>query len=197
MDRSSSTPPSGQPPSAAFADQHRSVDGDGVRVDGERPRAGPPIGGSEGTGVSPSTWEQRPRPRSGSALVIGRWGPASLAELTADRRQLAVALHDGARPPGADEGAVEGLLLAYQELTSNALRHGRWPVGVTVSSTDTGWLLEVSDAAADRPPRLAIGRDPGLGGLGLRMVAEMSNAHGWDTDGYRKVVWARFDYTSP
>jgi two-component sensor histidine kinase len=146
--------------------------------------------------MSPSPWEQRPRPRSGSALVIGRWGPAGLEELTADRRQLSAALHDGARPPGADEGAVELLLLAYQELTSNALRHGRRPVGVTVSSTDTGWLLEVSDAAADRPPRPAIDRDPRLGGLGLRMVAEMSNAHGWDTDGYRKVVWARIDYTS-
>jgi two-component sensor histidine kinase len=120
-----------------------------------------------------------------------------LAELTADRRQLSAALHDGARPPGADEGAVEGLLLAYQELTSNALRHGRWPVGVTVSSTDAGWLLEVSDAAADRPPSPAIGRDPGLGGLGLRMVADMSNAHGWEIDGYRKVVWARIDYISP
>jgi hypothetical protein len=162
-----------------------------------RPRAGSPTGGPEGTDVSPSPWEQRPRPASERALVIGEWGPAGLADLTADRRQLSAALHDGARPLVADEGAVEGLLLAYQELTSNALRHGRWPVGVTVSSTDAGWLLEVSDAAADRPPSPAFGRDPGLGGLGLRMVAEMSNAHGWDTDGYRKVVWARIGYTSP
>ena len=129
--------------------------------------------------------------------MIGRRGPAELADLTADRRRLSAALHDGARPPGADEDAVERFLLAYQELTSNALRHGRWPVGVTVSSTDTGWLLEVSDAAADQPPRPAIGRDPGPGRLGLRMVADMSNAHGWDTDGHRKVVWARIDYTSP
>jgi hypothetical protein len=173
------------------------IDEDDVRADGQRPRAGPPIGASEGTGVSPSTWEPRPRPESGSALVIGRWRPAGLADLTADRRRLSAALHDGARPPGADEGAVERLLLAYQELTSNALRHGRWPVGVTVSSTGTGWLLEVSDAAADRPPSPAIGRDPGLGGLGLRMVADMSNAHGWEIDGYRKVVWARIDYISP
>ena len=197
MDWPSSTPPSGQPPKRPPPVSTGGVAEDGLRADGVRPRAGSPIDGPEGTDVSPSTWEQRPRPDSGSALVIGRWGPAGLAELTADRRQLSAALHDGARPPGADEGAVELLLLAYQELTSNALRHGRWPVEVTVSGTDTGWLLEVSDAAADRPPRPAIGRDPGLGGLGLRMVAEMSNAHGWDTDGHRKVVWARIDYTSP
>ena len=134
--------------------------------------------------------EQRPRPESGSALVIGRGGSAGLAELTADRRRLSAALHDGARPSGADEGGVERLLLSYQELTSNALRHGRWPVGVTVASNDTSWILEVSGAAADQPPSPVIGRDPGQGGLGLHMVAEMSNAHDWDTDGYRKVVWA-------
>ena len=136
-------------------------DEDAVRADGDCPRTGSPIGGSEGTGASPSTWEQRPRAESGSALVIGRWGRAGLAELT-----------------------------------SNALRHGRPPVEVTMASTDTSWVLEVSDAA-DQPPTPAIGRDPGQGGLGLRMVAEMSNARGWDTDGYRKVVWARIDYTSP
>src|SRR5688500_2757303 len=138
MDSSSSTPPSGQPPKRPQPVSIGGVAEDGVRADGVRPRAGSPIGGPEGTDDSPSTWEQRPRPASESALVIGKWGPAGLAELTADRRQLSAALHDGARPPGADEGAVEGLLLAYQELTSNALRHGRWPVGVTVSSTDTG-----------------------------------------------------------
>ncbi len=66
-----------------------------------------------------------------------------------------------------------------------------------MSSNDTSWLLEVSDAAADRPPSPAIGRDPGQGGLGLHMVAQLCDAHGWDTDGHRKVVWARIDYTSP
>jgi two-component sensor histidine kinase len=128
--------------------------------------------------------------------VIGRWGPAGLGDLTADRRRLSAALHDGARPPGADEGAVERLLLSYQELTSNALRHGCWPVGVTVSSTDTGWLLEVSDAAADRPPSPAIGRDPAQGGLGLHLVALLCDAHGWTTDGHRKTVWALIDHIS-
>ena len=147
--------------------------------------------------MSPSTWGQRPRPESARALMIGRWWPAGLANLTADRRTLAAALDDGACPPNADESAVERLLLTYEELTSNALRHGRPPVEVTVASTDTSWLLEVSDAAANRPPTAAIGRDPGHGGLGLHMVAALSNARGWDTVGYRKVVWARIDYNSP
>jgi hypothetical protein len=25
----------------------------------------------------------------------------------------------------------------------------------------------------------------------------MCDAHGWDTDGHRKILWARIDYTSP
>jgi hypothetical protein len=65
-----------------------------------------------------------PGPSPG-ALTVGRWEPASLADLTADRRQPAAALHDGARPSCADEHAVERLLLAYDELTPNALRPGR------------------------------------------------------------------------
>ena len=145
--------------------------------------------------MSPSTWGQRPRPEAVTACVIGLWVPAGLADLTADRRRLAAALHDGARPPGADEGAVERLLLAYEELASNALRHGGRPVEVTVAGHDTFWLLAVSDAAADRPPSPAIGRDPARGGLGLYLVARLCDAHGWTTDGHRKTVWARIDHT--
>ena len=140
-------------------------------------------------------WGKRPRPEPGPGPGIGRWVPAGPADLTADRRQLAAALHDGARPPGAEEGAVERLLLAYEELASNAVRHGRSPVEVTVTSSDTSWLLEVSDAAADRPPSPAIGRDPARGGLGLYLVARLCDAHGWTTDGHRKTVWARIDHT--
>ncbi len=145
--------------------------------------------------MSSSTWGQRPRPGAGNVLTLGHWVPAGLADLTADRRRLAAALHDGARPPGAKERAVERLLLAYEELVSNALRHGRRPVEVTVTGNDTSWLLEASDAAADWPPSPAIGRDPARGGLGLPLVAWLCDAHGWATDGHRKTVWARIDHT--
>jgi hypothetical protein len=103
----------------------------------------------------------------------------------------------GARPAGADEGAVERLLLAYEELASNALRHGRGPVRITVTTTGAFWLLEVSDASTDTPPSPAVGRDPAQGGLGLHLVARISEAHGWAIDGARKVVWARIDYLAP
>jgi Histidine kinase-like ATPase domain len=146
--------------------------------------------------MNPSSWALRPRPEpEDDAHTLGRWEPAGPADLTAGRRQLAAALHDGARPLGADDDGIERLLLAYEELTSNALRHGHGRVEVTVTTDDTCWLLEVSDATADRPPDPAIGRDPAQGGLGLHLVARICAAHGWAIDGDRKIVWARIDHT--
>jgi anti-sigma regulatory factor (Ser/Thr protein kinase) len=126
---------------------------------------------------------------------VGRWELASRAELTAHRMQLSATLSDDARPAGADDGAVERLLLAFEELASNAFRHGRPPVRVAVTTTGNSWLLEVSDAAVDRPPTPAVGRDAALGGLGLYLVARICATHGWDVDGLRKVAWCRINYT--
>src|SRR4051812_7463275 len=97
----------------------------------------------------------------------------------------------GPRPAGADEAAVQKLALAFEELVSNALRHGRPPVSVSVIAADAYWLLQVGDAAGDRPPASAVGRDAARGGLGLYLVAELSADHGWrvDADG-GKTVWA-------
>lgn len=54
------------------------------------------------------------RPASSpDAPVLGRWSPTRAADVTAGRRQLGAALHDGARPAGAAEGGVERLLLAF------------------------------------------------------------------------------------
>jgi serine phosphatase RsbU (regulator of sigma subunit) len=105
-------------------------------------------------------------------------------------------LEDGGRPAAANEDDVDRLLLAFEELVSNGLRHGGSPVRAAVTTGATGWLLEVSDAAGDQPPSPAIDRDASLGGLGLYLVAQICGAHGWaaQNDG-RKVVWARVDFT--
>ena len=105
------------------------------------------------------------------------------------------ALHDGSRPSGAAEGSVERLLLVFEELVSNALRHGRPPIEVMVTATGHRWLLEVTDAAgASRRAQTAAG--PRARRVGLALIPQISGAYGWEplNDG-RKVVWAQVDYT--
>jgi anti-sigma regulatory factor (Ser/Thr protein kinase) len=145
--------------------------------------------------MSLPSWTHRAPPiRDTRSAVVGRWHPGTLAELSAARHQLGAALHDGSRPAATAEGAVQRLLLVFEELASNALRHGLGPVEVAVTRTGRSWLLEVSDADVDRPPSPAVDRDPALGGLGLPLVATISAAHGWSTEDGRKVVWARIDH---
>lgn len=81
------------------------------------------------------------------------------------------------------------VLLAFEELVSNGVRHGRPPVIATVIADD-GWLLQVSDAAPNRPPVPALDRDAAAGGMGLGIVARMATAYGWTVEGGRKTVWA-------
>lgn len=146
--------------------------------------------------VSQTLWARRSPPKRATPAA-GRWegAPTTAAELTALRVQLHAALLDGARPAGATDDDIDRLLLAFEELTSNGLRHGQPPVRVTVHETGTGWLLDVTDAAVDRPPTPAIGRDAAEGGLGLYLVARLCAAHGWMAEKDRKHVWARIDYT--
>jgi anti-sigma regulatory factor (Ser/Thr protein kinase) len=135
-------------------------------------------------------WSRRslpPRPET----VLVAWERALCAptDLTVSRRELqqtvgAARLRDGAP---VDVGA---LLLVYEELTSNAVRHGRSPVRVRVVVTGRGWLVDVTDAAAERPPLPAVDRDPADGGMGLYLVARLCGAHGWTVDEGRKHVWA-------
>jgi anti-sigma regulatory factor (Ser/Thr protein kinase) len=81
-------------------------------------------------------------------------------------------------------------VLAFDELASNALRHGESPVVATVVAGSGGWLLNVSDRAPEMLPSPAVDRDPAQGGLGLHLVARLSVAHGWYVDDGRKHVWA-------
>ena len=117
-------------------------------------------------------------------------------DLTTTRRELSANLHDARRPQACDESAVELLLLVYEELTSNAQRHARPPIEVTVTDTGDQWFLMVGDASIDVPPVPAAGRDAADGGLGLFMVAELAKSHGWTVERDRKVVWAILDITA-
>lgn len=140
-------------------------------------------------------WPYRPPSRPVSAPPpLWTSTPETPGQLTIDRARIrSHLLGDGPLAPAAVDD-VERLLLAVEELGSNALRHGRPPVRMTIAATGTGWVLVVSDAGVDRPPAPAIGRDAAQGGLGLYLIARIAQAHGWHADLDRKHVWARIDF---
>jgi two-component sensor histidine kinase len=113
---------------------------------------------------------------------------ADLAGLRARLRQTLTGSATVAHPER--EHWSERLVLIADELTSNALRHGGSPVATALSRTGDQWLVAVSDTSTDVPPTPAVGRDPGLGGFGLYLVADLSSRHGWFVARGAKTVWA-------
>src|SRR5690348_4872687 len=84
--------------------------------------------------MSEALWATRPRPETPDT-VLWHGEPTTLAELRAGRLALRELLGSRGRPPGAGPDDVDRLLLAVEELVSNALRHGGAPVRATVTTT--------------------------------------------------------------
>jgi anti-sigma regulatory factor (Ser/Thr protein kinase) len=112
---------------------------------------------------------------------------AQLPSVRAEVRRFATARESGG-PVAAD--LRDQLVLAFDEMASNALRHGGGQVQAAVRLTGDAYLIEVSDQATAQPPAPALGRDPSEGGLGLYLIAELATAHGWYVRGGAKYVWA-------
>lgn len=139
--------------------------------------------------MTSSPWAVRSAPDpDGCPTRVWTWELRSRRDLTLSRIALREDVQAGSGRVHQDD--VDRLLLAFEELASNGLRHGRSPVQVTVTATDTGWLIDVSDAATTRSPAPAVDRDPALGGLGLHLVAHLSSMQGWMVRSGRKHVWA-------
>jgi anti-sigma regulatory factor (Ser/Thr protein kinase) len=130
-----------------------------------------------------AVWPSASPPPASPALT---WSLRNVAELPGVRAQLR--RHAGSVAPDAD--LLDQLVLALDEMASNALRHGGGEVRATVRMTDDAYLIEVSDQAAGAPPTPAVGRDPSEGGLGLYLIAEMATEHGWYVESGHKFVWA-------
>jgi anti-sigma regulatory factor (Ser/Thr protein kinase) len=132
-------------------------------------------------------WPVRPLPDGRGE--VWRWHLAELAQLPAVRAGLRDRLGDVGTPHDGSDRA-EQLVLAFDELASNALRHGESPVVATVVAGSGGWLIDVSDRAPETMPAPVVDRDPAQGGMGLQLVAKLSVAHGWYVDDGAKHVWA-------
>jgi hypothetical protein len=140
------------------------------------------------------------------AVAVALWQPArvpqgfrelwcqelhSLQELSRLRARLRATLTGSPTVVHPErEHWSERLVLIADELTSNALRHGGPPVATALSRYAERWLISVSDSSVHVPPTPAEGRDPGLGGFGLYLVADLSVAHGWFLGRSVKSVWA-------
>lgn len=132
-------------------------------------------------------WPLCPLPeRRGEAW---RFELTTVAQLPATRATIRGRLSEAA-PPSTTNDSAESLVLAFDELASNALRHGGTPVVATVVAYPDGWLIDVSDRAANVGPTPAVDRDPAQGGLGLHLVAQLAATHGWCVAAGRKHVWA-------
>ncbi|SFL80763.1 ATP-binding protein [Geodermatophilus ruber] len=132
-------------------------------------------------------WPFATPPPAGGGLL---WELGDIAELPGMRAELRRHL-SGAGPAGADPADLrDRLILALDEMASNALRHGGGGVRATVREAGAAYLVEVSDRAVTTPPTPAVDRDPSEGGLGLYLIAELATEHGWYVRAGTKYVWA-------
>ncbi|WP_207500308.1 ATP-binding protein [Klenkia soli] len=123
----------------------------------------------------------------------------TLRGLSAVRRQVRTFLASGLADDAGDAGedAVERAVLVIDELTSNALRHGRSPSRLQVCDDQDRWIVVVGDAAPERLPTPAVDRPAGEGGYGLHVVSDLSTAHGVHYEVDQKLVWACLEKPAP
>ena len=122
---------------------------------------------------------------------VWHWQLETMHTVSRVRSDLRARIAHPSVSSGSTEDARDGLLLVFEELASNALRHGGGDVRALVVAGPGGWLLDLSDEAPERPPIPAVDRDPALGGMGLHLVAQLSSSFGWEKRPGRKHVWAR------
>ena len=134
-------------------------------------------------------WQTSPVP-DGFTQVF-RYQLRSVAELSRLRARVRTALTGRATviDPEVEQWS-ERMVLIVDELASNALRHGGAPVAAALLRARDQWLISVDDSSPRMPPTPAQGRDPGLGGLGLYLVADLSSRYGWCPEDGAKTVWA-------
>lgn len=134
-------------------------------------------------------WPSAPPPAAEQGLTWPLDHVSQLPRVRAQLRRHLAEARGAERSADADELDAQ-VVLAFDEMASNALRHGGGGVVARLAPHRGAWLVEVCDDAAVSPPTPAIDRDPSLGGLGLHLIAELATAHGWHAHGRAKSVWA-------
>jgi signal transduction histidine kinase len=91
---------------------------------------------------------------------VWRWELPTVHDASRVRMDLRARLAHPSLASRSTEDAREGLLLVFEELSSNALRHGGGSVVALIVALPTGWLIVLTDGAPDNPPQPAVDRDP-------------------------------------
>ena len=133
-------------------------------------------------------WPSASPPPATSVLSWDLHDVVELPRVRAELRRHTITAAPADDPQTTD--VHDQLVLALDEMASNALRHGGGRVQAAVAETDDAFLVEVTDQAPESPPSPAVGRDPSEGGLGLYLIAEMAIRHGWYVRNGVKHVWA-------
>jgi anti-sigma regulatory factor (Ser/Thr protein kinase) len=134
-------------------------------------------------------WQTAPLPDG--FTQVWRYELRSIAELSRLRARVRTALTGRSTVAHPElEQWSERMVLIVDELASNALRHGGAPVAAALHRDGDQWLIAVDDSSPRMPPMPAQGRDPGLGGFGLYLVADLATEHGWCPEDAAKTVWA-------
>jgi anti-sigma regulatory factor (Ser/Thr protein kinase) len=84
---------------------------------------------------------------------------------------------------------TEDAMLVLSELVTNAMVHARAGCTIEVQHRDDLLRLDVRDPSP-APPIISSGRPDGIGGRGLRLVAAIAQAWGWEPTDGGKRVWA-------
>jgi len=104
-------------------------------------------------------------------------------------RQL---IGDCLRAWAIDDRAANAALDIANELMSNAVQHGRPPIGVRVELDRINGTVTVVVSDGSPAPARPLPYRAGLSerGLGLRIVAQLSTSWGQRPDGEGKSIWA-------
>lgn len=124
---------------------------------------------------------------------VRQWGVGALSDMAGVRRGLRRELLDLRTPPRlANPESTESILLVASELLTNAVLHGGPHTTLCLRSDGQGCVLDITDSAPDRTPRVDRARPLGAGGFGLVLALELALEVGWYSTPTRKHVWASF-----
>ncbi len=97
------------------------------------------------------------------------------------------ALESWLRTVKCDASVRRDALLVVSELVTNVVRHTASAPVVIAAFDDEHLRIEVHDGDAHGP---VVVTDPSAGGYGLRIVASLVDAWGWDPTPFGKRVWS-------